>query len=396
MEWYTLDSENLWAVEEIEDFETIIWSERYSSFGDFVIVTKSTFENRTLLKPGTWIGMRGSHYTMKIETISDISEEDGTRNLTVSGRSMEALLQDRVCLNESGLHDLTAYPSQAWTGTPGNIARAMFNWICVSGSLSAKDTIPFYHTGTLLPAGTIPEPSDSITIIFEIGTLYDSIKTLCDGYSLGFRLARKESFANDPGEVYFEVYTGRDLTSAQNVVTPVIFAQSMESLDKVSVVKSVADIKTVAYVLALHGTAEVYAPDANTADTGAERRVLLVKADDIDLAAGTPLNEAMAQRGKDELAKHRMVYAFDGEIPQHLPYIYGIDYNLGDLVEERDSDGNINYMLVTEQIFISDKEGERAYPTLILNQMPTPGTWSVQPFDEEWADVLDTVYWADE
>jgi hypothetical protein len=51
------------------------------------------------------------------------------------------------------------------------------------------------------------------------------------------------------------------------------------------------------------------------------------------------------------------------------------DYRLGDLVEMRNGDKATTHRRVTEQIFVSDSQGDRSYPTLTLNQYITPGTW---------------------
>ena len=80
---------------------------------------------------------------------------------------------------------------------------------------------------------------------------------------------------------------------------------------------------------------------------------MTVKADDIDLPAGSELTAALQERGRQELAEHRAVLGFDGETPQHISYVYGRDYDLGDLVEVQDTEGNAYQVRVTEQIFVS-------------------------------------------
>jgi hypothetical protein len=102
--------------------------------------------------------------------------------------------------------------------------------------------------------------------------------------------------------------------------------------------------------------------------------------------------DGLTQLGKDELAKNRMFSALDGQLATMTAYRYEVDYYLGDLVELRDDDGTTSVMQVTEQIFIHDKEGERAYPTLSVNTFITPGSWSAWDFAAEWDD-FDTEHW---
>lgn len=76
----------------------------------------------------------------------------------------------------------------------------------------------------------------------------------------------------------------------------------------------------------------------------------------------------MAQKARLELFLNRAIRAFDGVIVQSSPYKYNRDYGMGDLVEVNNSQGLANQMMVTEQIFVSDANGERAYPTLSLKK----------------------------
>lgn len=387
MEYYTLNSA-LQRDEVIEGFSSFIWTERYSAFGDFEIKIASTKETRALLKPGKRITRNGSDYVATIETISNDTDEAGVKTLTVTGRFLEALLLERAGM--PALASLTTTPNWTLSGTPGGIIRAMFTQVCVAGGISSSDTIPFYVTGTLNPPGSIPEPSTVVTITFQPDYLYNSIKQLADIFALGFRLAKN----GDAGQIYFEVYTGNDRTSDQLINSPVIFSVDMESIDQSSVLTSQADLKTVAYVFTQNGAGIVYAPGYDGTMTGSDRRVLFVDASDIDLPAGAGLTAAINQRGQDELAAHTKTYAFDGRIPEHQPYIYGVDYALGDIVEERNTDGYVNKVLVTEQIFVSDDQGERAYPTLIVLQTAAAGSWVTEPLGLHWADVDPLTTWS--
>lgn len=183
-QWFTLD--DLFRPDTIiSGFKSFIWTERYAAYGDFQIVTKSTFESRSLLADGTFIGRAGSTYIGKIDTISDDTADDGTRLLTVSGSMLEAILNDRVAM--PGMDDLATTPNFVLTGRPADIARDLFNRICVETILDVRDSIPAYQFGTFLTNGNLGEPTDIITVTAQPDTLYNTLKQLCDTYSLGFR-----------------------------------------------------------------------------------------------------------------------------------------------------------------------------------------------------------------
>lgn len=390
MEWYLYD-DSLRRDSVIEGYESLIWTERYTAWGEFQIITASTPDSKNFYKIGTRIGRQGSPRIMRIESAVDTFDTDGKKYLKITGRSVEHFLDDRCAM--PALAGTNTTPKWVITGKPGDIARYMFQRICVDGVLSSADTIEGYHSGILFPSGNIPEPADIFTVEFEPDTLYNSIKQVCDIWLLGFRLIKD----GDTGNIYFEVYTGSNRTSGQSILPAVIFSMDMETIDKTSLLRSIADLKNVAYVFSPNGARVVYSPGADSSTSMGGRRVLTVNATDITYSAGTEpqFTNALVQRGLQELAKWREVYVFDGEVTPETPYVYEKDYFLGDLVEERGPDGVGNYMFVTEQIFVSDEEGERSYPTLMLNNVLVPGTWIARSGVEHWSDVDPLQHWGD-
>ena len=457
MELYILDS-LLRRTAVIDRFESMIWTERYSAWGDFELVIFSTLESRTLLKAGTRLAMSESYRVMTCEFVENAIDSEGRQLLTVKGRSLEAILDDRTARNTFA--DLATTPKWVLTGTPGAIARQIFNEICRTNVNFADDEIPFLQSGSIFPASNIPEPADVITIELSLSSVYTAIKELCDSYDLGFRLVRNF----DESELFFDIYSGSDRTTLQNVLAPVVFSPSLDNLTNTSEITSISEYKNVAYVFHTVGVQIVTADVVSVEVEGFERRVMHVDATDIEIPERgyslaqsqndainaalnlvgitdtekaamnnlrdkkrlTPaqvtatstvgwglisaaqrteilnardvsvaynatenayVNPLLVQRGKEELAKNRSLSAFDGELSQHSNYKYNTGYNLGDLVEMRNTDGVTNQMRVTEQIFVSDSEGERSYPTLTIDLFITPGSWFAWDFNQVWADA---------
>ena len=385
MEAYVLDP-LLRRMAVIDRFESLIWTERFAAFGDFQIDIHSTPVHRNLLKTGTLLAMNESHRVMTVETVEDTVDSEGRRMLSVKGRSLEAILLDRVAKNS--IADLTVSPKWVITDEPADVARKIFHDICVLGILDPADVIPFINEGTFLSADTVPEPIDPITVELEPTTVYDAIADICNVWSMGFRMLRNY----DMSELWFDICMGSDRTSAQTVLPPVIFTPELDNLQNTKELTTVDKAKNVAYVYSPGGFLKVY-PVGVEADVGGfDRHVLVVNASDIT-AETTDIPGALLQRGMEELAKNRVYQAFDGEIPQTSLYKYGTHYSLGDIVEMRNTDGLTNNMRVTEQIFVSDGEGERSYPTLALNTFITTGSWLSWMNNKVWSE-LTTEEWA--
>jgi len=463
VELYTLDS-LLRRASVIDRFESMIWTERFSAWGDFELHIFSTPEMRRVLPAGTLLAMSESYRIMKVELVENSVDDDGRQILKVSGRSLESILDERVSRNTFA--DLNTLAKWTVTGTPGDICRQVFNDICRANVLMADDQIPFLVPGSLFPPGTIEEPSEIITLEIGLSTVYKIIKEICDAYDLGFRLLRNF----DTSELYFDIYSGNDRTTLQDTLAPVVFAPNLDNLTNISEVTSTGNYRNVAYVYHPISVQIVTADGVSVEVEGLDRRILVVDASDIKvpareyevpadqtaainkyiafndapedrktsmrklvqkerliqvdydnitaallhvgLTAGEKtsitnartfswdyntaeniyINAFLQQRGRDELAKNRPVQAFDGELPMTSPYPYEIAYQLGDKVEMRNNDGITNQMRVTEQIFVSDSQGERSYPTLAIDRFITPGSWFAWDYNQTWSTADGT--WA--
>lgn len=389
MELYILDSLNR-RVEVVDRFNSVIWTERISSIGDMTLTVNSTREARSRFVAGVRLASNVSDRVMTIKTVEDVVDDDGRRLLKLTGKSLERVLTDRVA--RGTMDDLTVAPKWVITDTPLNIAKKLFHDICVTGILSEFDVIPgIIENASFYPEDTVAPPEDEVTIEIDPTTLYDALKTVCDMYHFGFRMIR-----NDAGQLYWDVYTGNDRTSQQTVLPAVVFSPELDNLKNVSELTSVELYKNVAYVFSPVGTEIVYPLDVDPEVEGFERNVLFVVASDITDVVPADATDKMIRRGFEELAKARRISVFDGEISQFSNYKYGVDYYLGDYVEQRNSDGFTNKMQVTEQIFVQDGEGERAYPTLTINEYITPGSWSDPYYMRFWSDFDDDEYWADQ
>lgn len=375
MEVYILD-ERRRRTDVVDRFGSLIWTERYTAYGDFELVMHSTQANRSRFQMGTQIALNESDRIMTVETIQN-KFSNGESLLTLSGRSLEQILEDRVAI--PNLQGINTTPKWSLTGTPATIARDMFSAICRFGVLTA-DRIPDLESVFTQQFYTVPEPTETITREFEAQPLYEALKSICEEFNLGFSLTR----VGDTSYIRFQVYAGNDRSLSQSAFPPVVFSTELDNLSNITELSSIEPFKNVAYVQAKNATHVVYAPGADPTISGFNRRVLIVKAHDIEDAAGPLLTQKLTQRGYEELAKARKISAFDGEIPQRGSYKYGRDYFLGDLITMRNSDGVSNFMRVTEQIFVSDSEGDRSYPTLSVELTATPGSWAAEDPTDTW------------
>lgn len=330
----------------IEEYESLIWTDRYSRYGDLELVVKPSDEMINRLTADAWIGFTESDRVMVVKSALLENDEEGRRLLKIKGKSLEQCLEDRaakVALNDN-----------VWslTGDGGPIAAAMVNRICVLGTgVSSADIIPNMTVSDL--SGEL----NSYTFAIKEGSVYERLVEICETFDLGFRI---RVTPGDP-ELAFEIYEG---FANSNLFggNPVSFSEELDNLTETSRLRSVAGHKNTAYVYAKNGSRTVYA-EGFSGVTGLDRKVILVNAMDIDTAAGTTLNKQLDQRGRDALAEHVPVDIYDGLINTYGTYKYNSDYFLGDIVNLIEG-GEISPRRVTEHIWSVDSEGLKSFPTL--------------------------------
>ena len=376
MDLYLLDDKYV-RQEIIEGYESLIWTERYSEVGEIELVIDPSLVPTNMVA-GSLLAMSESQRIMQVLTSEKKVDGEGADRLTFTGPEITDILKSRS--NNNAFSTGAVVTLRSMNGTPSEICAGLFQSALRIPAIT-EDTLYGCVGTTLNSPGGLSLPGDVITVELGVASTYDSIKNLCDMYNMGFRIVHDKTEASP--SLHFETYMGTNRTSGQSVVPAVVFSSALSNLSDTTELRSMANLKTVAYVVGDIRTAIVYAPGYDNTFTGINRRVLIVDATDIPNGTTAQLQ----QRGLEALAENRVIIGFDGQIPKDVSYIYGKDYFLGDIVEQQSESGVVETLRVTEQIFVSDSEGERSYPTLTVDSIITPGTWAAWGTDVAWPAI---------
>jgi hypothetical protein len=406
MEVYILDK-MLRPIDVVDEFISMIWTERWAQWGDFELVTLATTANSRRFVHGTWITITESKRVMIVENIEETFDPDKGRVLKIKGRDMVSILDRRGAWVRSPI-DERIPPIWYMSGWgPTGIMYRMFWRMCVLAENNPKDAIPFLQWGsggweeweTLYPPDTIEIDETPFAFGQKIDSLYNALKGVAESYDLGFRLYKHP----EQPKLYFNAYTGNDRTTAQTELEPVIFSTDMDSLQNTTEFSdSTNECNVVKIVYTYEDSAGnptsidtiVYDPDFYLEDGGGfDRKVKMLVITSIPDEVTDTL-DYMEKLGRDELAKSRPIGALDGEVNQYSNYTYDVDYFLGDLVETRSSTGATAFMRVEEQIIVQDGNGQRSYPGLVSRKFINPGTWASWKYDVEWLNIGSEEYWS--
>lgn len=385
-------------VDVVDTFESMVFAERRKDLGDFELVTLATPGNKTRFIVNTWLTIDKSRRVMRVETVEETVNDELKTILKIKGKEITKVLELRAALK--AITGPGVAPVWVIEDQPADVMRYIFRQICVLGTVTLDDVIPFIQDGlTQYPASTIPEPTDTILWEQKPASVFSALKELADIFDLGFRLYRD---LNSLSKLYFDVYAGSDRTTVQSTNAPVIFSFDMDNLQSTRELNDISKEYNVIQVVYIYKdvsdndvavTVEVF--DVNgIPPEGFDRKTKVLTITSIPEEI-TDIPAFMYRAGMDELMKSRPIGAFDGEVTKTAQYVYEVDYYLGDVVELRSSTGATAYMTVEEYIFVKDLNGERSYPTFTTRKFIDPGTWASWRYDVDWVD-MGTETWADQ
>lgn len=367
----------------IDDFESFIWTERFSSPGDFEIYMPVKQEKLKHVVLGNYIWIRDSNRLMIIEDYEITTDYENGPHVTITGRSLESLLERRIVTQK--------------TDIDGNLQAGIEELFKRNVTTYADRNFP----GIQFISSDDPRITElRLTASYFGETILSILEDICELYSIGFRIIYDDEAAKC---FKFQLYYGEDRSYEQDKNPWVVFSTKYDNLVSSQYYESDRNLKTFALVAGdAHNEfgQEVVEVNGKPTYKGYDRRELFVDASDIEVPEPDVDEESirsgfddktpdyvieaaiykarsdqyflelrpgyllqLEQRGYEELAKTYIVKSFEGEIEASKQYVYGEDFFLGDILQIQDQYGKEAASRTTEVIRIHDTSGERLSPT---------------------------------
>lgn len=351
MELLILDT-NLKPVDILDQFESLIWTDRFYDCGEFEIYTSPSEFVVQNLKSNYYLYLRDSDHLMIIEDckISDNIEDGG--KIIFSGRSVESILDRRIVWKQTIL-----------TGSLQDGIERLLNENVISPEIPERIIPNFIFEASDDPVIT----ALTIDAQFTYTNLFETIRDLCVVNNIGFKV----TLSDDMSHFIFKLYTGKNRSYDQTENPYVIFSQKFENIINVSYSESQKNFKNVTLV-AGEGEGLERKTTIVGNETGLSRRELYTDARDLsqETESETLSNEAylaqLYQRGQEHLAETGIETVFDGQIDSSYIFKYGEDFFLGDIVQLVSNYGIEAKAKITEIIYSEDLSGVEIYPSFKL------------------------------
>lgn len=363
------NSDNFYAIGELNQFDSAILRRKYCGYGSFELWAPITAENKVFFTMPANNAQRflyfGDNVAGFVECVQGEVDSTGKLRYHISGRTCEALLCFRAfgLARKSGSNTILTNTTTFSGLTAVQIIPKMLS-DCYQGDWSANTTrrIPF------LVAPTFSSNIPARTFDFQRsgGTLYDGIIDFLSQEILSLGFWVKFDPANRCLIPY--VYAGVDRSTSQNANTSVIFSDQLNDILQSQYIFDTSNFCNVAYIFGEgEGSDRVFTQATRQTDTynascytGTDNfpnfglRELYVDARDVSRKSTGTITassdttttltdsqyfQALAKRGTQKLAEHNTLNTFNAVIRTEgkTMYKYGVDYVLGDIITIEDT-----------------------------------------------------------
>lgn len=348
MELFVLN-EDFESIAVLDTYESLIWTDRYNSYGDFEIFFAMNESFLTFLKEDNYLWLKDSEHTMIIEDIKINADTEEGNHLVVTGRSLESILERRIIWGQ-----------RIFKGNLQNAIRTMLNECIISPSIADRKISNFRFVASADPKVT----SLTIDNQYTGDDLYTVIKGLCEENNIGFKI-----ILADDNFFEFSLYAGVDRSYDQTENPYVVFSPNFENIVNSNYFSSKASYRNVTLV-AGEGEGASRKTTVVGAGTGLGRREIFTDARDIssDVGDGVTMSDTeyyaqLRTKGLKTLADNTVTTAFEGEVEVTRLFKYGEDFYIGDIVQIANEYGNEGSAYISELIISRSQEGLSVYPT---------------------------------
>lgn len=350
MEALVMDT-NFVAVGILDSYDSFIWTDRFSSCGDFEVYTTASKETFNLLRSDYYLWRKETNKVMIIDEVQIQSDAEDGDKLIVSGESLEAILKRRIIWNKITIN--------------GNLQEGVRTLINDSIINPADEN-------RKIPNFIFEENADeritSLTweMSYDGEILYDVICKICESKEIGFQIT-----LSDDNNFIFKLVIGEDRSYNQDKNAYIVFSPDWDNILNSNYLESKRTEKNVALVTG--GNEENEKSITVGTATGLNRKEIYIQAGDVssEKEDGSEMSdseymEALKTRGEEELATYKKTHVYDGEMDAKQMFVFGEDFFLGDIVQLTDRYDNQPKARITEMIYTRNKSGFTYYPTFTV------------------------------
>ena len=351
----------------IDDYTSLIWTEKYQEVGDFELELRYDKKWKDILKQDYYCRIDPSERTMIIEKVQIEHDDDGLSVMTVSGRSVECILERRIVWKKRTFGTTTNSETQEETKKTVNIQdsiKTLFN----DNIISPENTNRKISNFKFIASEDSYIKNLKFNQDYDGDSMLDVIEDLCSDKRMGYKI-----LMDDDNNFNFQFYKGTDRSMEQTNNEVVIFSENYDNLISSEYYSDKTEFFNTMYVTKSDSSGSGSSKtevnlDASPAQ-GLARRETTCSESDLQSKYKTSDNNSLSSdakksKGRIKLKKdYKIKEVMEGDISYESMFVYPDDYQVGDKVQFIDIYGNNRPMTVTEMVIGRDDSGYTMIPT---------------------------------
>lgn len=377
MEFRVLD-ENFNVYDVIDNYESAIWTIRFSEAGDFEIYTPVTTQLLDSMRIGWYLfsdkfydSVTDTAHLMIIETIEIESDPENGNKIKITGRDLDSLLTRRIVWGQKNFATGTNVATIVQTILNENVINPS-DW---SRTYQAGDggTVTVSVSGAdrkidnfvLKPiTGTFKNITGDLQL--DGNEIYEVLNELCQNYKFGYEVL----YNFTTGKFEFELKNYRDCTYQQTDNPAILFSPAFENIKNSNYLESSSNEKNSA-LIGGEGDEFNIMYQVYGSGKGLDRREVFISGSDVnqkdDSTGGMVSNRTylnmLLEKGKTEMLNYIYTQTYEGTAETSRGYNYPDDFTIGDVVEIINEWGISAEVLVSEVVLSNSTSGYSIIPT---------------------------------
>lgn len=203
-------NEKFETVRVIDDYISLIWTERYAGPGDFSLEIHAKDLIKYNIRPNYFLWRKETPTLMCIEYIRLVTDVSAGNSILVKGRSLECYLDRRIALGKQEFDEVIVKKA----------IEDLMNENIIKPSKKER------AAPMILDDFPSRSEKDKFSGIFQGETISDILEEICDVFDYGYYFR----YNIETGEYHFGLYEGVDRSWAQEENTWVVYSPKLDTL----------------------------------------------------------------------------------------------------------------------------------------------------------------------
>lgn len=337
----------------IDNYESLIWNECYSDYGDFEIYSTVNENLLSLCQINNYLMRSDSDRVMIIDRINIKTDTEEGNHITITGRTVESILTRRIIWNQTTI-----------SGSVQNGIKTLINDAIINPSDSDRKIENFIFEESDDPAVTSLEMNECQ---YDGENLYDVIREICCVFKIGFKI----TLVNN--QWVFKLYAGKDRSYNQDKLPYIVFSHNFGNLIDSDFTVDLTNFKNTSLVAGEGEGTDRKRISVSDGSTGINRRELYYESSVSSTSYEQHVTEQeylalLQQDGIQNLVDYGVDNKFEGSADISELFVYGRDFFMGDVLQVIDEFGNGARSRVDKLVTTHDNDGLKTYPSFVIEE----------------------------